>query len=83
MMSKAIQTALVISAEELKIVSNTTEELIPVYLIALTLLKSKKGKAQYQVNDQGESTLMTIEEFREKFPDIKPPTYTPESIASG
>ena len=82
MMSKAIQTAPVISAEEPKIVSNTIEELILVYPTALTLFKSKKGKAQYQVNDQGETNVMTREEFREKFPGKKPPTYTPESIAS-
>ena len=77
--NKAIQTAPVISTEEPKIVSNTTEELTPVHPSALTLFKSKKGKAQYQVNYQGETTLMTRKEFREKFPGEKPPTYTPES----
>ena len=80
MVPKAIQTAPVISTEEPKIVSNTTEELTPVHPSAQTLFKSKKGKAQYQVNYQGETTLMTRKQFREKFPGERPPTYTPESI---
>ena len=81
MVSKAIQTAPMISTEEPKIVSNTTEELTPVHPSALTLFKSKKGKAQYEVNDEGETILMTRKQFREKFPGEKPPTYTPESLA--
>ena len=76
MVSKAIQTVPMISTEEPKIVSNTTEELTPVHPSALTLFKSKKGKAQYEVNDEGETILMTRKQFREKFPGEKPPTHT-------
>ena len=47
MVSKAIQIAPLISTEEPKIVSNTTEEITPVYPSALTLFKSEKGKFQY------------------------------------
>ena len=64
----AIQIAPVISTEEPKIVSNTTEELTPVHPLALTLFKSKKGKAQYKVNDEGETILMKRKKIREKFP---------------
>ena len=81
MMSKAIQTAPGIFTEEPKIVSNTTGELTPVHPSALTLVTYKKGKARYVVNYKGKRTLMTRKEFRKKFPQKKPPTYTEESKA--
>ena len=81
MISKAIQTAPMISAEKPKIVSNTTGELTPVHPSAVTLVTYKKGKAQYIVNYKGKKTRMTRKEFREKVPEKKPPTYTEESKA--
>ena len=63
------------NSEQLNRGTNTSAPFSP------NFIQVQKGKAQYHVNNQGETTLMTRKEFREKFLGEKPPMYRLESIS--